>query len=79
VVKGKGRLMYIDTNEIEKPDEHHADESMLIVLNSSIPLADMELKRRFDSTDLQSIGKAIVREIKSSRMYDDLGMLVFSK
>jgi hypothetical protein len=79
VIKGKGRLMYIDTNEMEKPDEIHVNENMLIVLNSSIPLADMELKRRFDSTDLQSIGKALVREIKSSRMYDDLGMLVFSK
>jgi len=79
VVKGKGRLMYIDTGEIDMPDENHISEDTLIVLNSSIPLADMELKRRFNSSDLQSIGKALVREIKSSRMYDDLGILVFSK
>jgi hypothetical protein len=79
IVKGKGRMMYLDMGAGAGPDENHIMEDTLIALNSSIPLSDMELKRRFRASDLESVGKAIVREIKSTRMFDDLGMMVFSK
>jgi hypothetical protein len=80
IVKGKGRMMYLDMGAAAAgPDEHHLTEDTLIALNSSIPLLDMELKRRFRASDLESVGKAIVREIKSTRMFDDLGMMVFSR
>jgi|GEM_PF-7092613 len=79
IVKGKGRMMYLDMGAGAGPDENHIREDTLIALNSSIPLSDMELKRRFRASDLESVGKAIVREIKSTRMFDDLGMMVFSK
>jgi hypothetical protein len=79
VVKGRGRMMYLDMGAVSGPDENRIKEDTLIALNSSIPLLDMELKRRFRASDLESVGKAIVREIKSSRMFDDLGMMVFSR
>jgi hypothetical protein len=79
IVRGKGRMMYLDMGASPGPDENHVSGDIIIALNSTIPLLDMELKRRFRESDLESVGKAIVREIKSSRMFDDLGMMVFSR
>jgi hypothetical protein len=79
IVKGRGRMMYLDMGSSPGPDENHVSGDTIIALNSTIPLLDMELKRRFRESDLESVGKAIVREIKSSRMFDDLGMMVFSR
>jgi hypothetical protein len=79
IVKGKGRMMYIDTGIVEGPQESRNGEGMLIALNSSASVPETELKRRFRSDDLESMGKAIVREVKSGRVIDDLGVMVFSR